>query len=207
MWPERSRLPLYQTQPSADPLFSRPKLLTPALKWCLTEPGPPLSSERLQAAPAATGLHPGAGPAVAAAAPRRSWRPAQALRFPPGRPQAGGPAPRRALTCPRPASPRARRGSSASRSAPRRLARAAPRTRKPPAIGRRASNPPQQRRRRLAPAAPWPPRRTRAMLTIRRRGAQPIRARARIRRGRRRRGGFGALGDVRAGLAARGASA
>lgn len=42
---------------------------------------------------------------------------------------------------------------------------------------------PQQGRRRLGPAAPRPPRRTRAMLTVRRCGARPIRARGRGARG------------------------
>lgn len=62
MWLEPLHPPLRQTQSNADFPSSRSKLLKPALKWCLTGPGPPLSARRLQAASAATELHPGAGP-------------------------------------------------------------------------------------------------------------------------------------------------
>lgn len=102
MWPERIRRPLHRIQSDARSPFSRPKLLEPALKWCLSGPGPPLSSERLQAAPAAAaGLHPGAGPAVPAAARRRWRRPARALRLLRGRLQPGSSAPRPHLPAPR----------------------------------------------------------------------------------------------------------
>lgn len=178
--------PLGQTQTNADsPPSSRSKLLKPALKWCLTGPGPPLSAGRLQAAPTAatttTELHPGAGPNG------RRTRCGRASKLRPSASPAGPPPPEgRVLTAaapPRPHLPAPRVPSRPQRQQQQPLGSSQAHSgcaaaKKAPSYWPKRGRLPQQRRRRLALAGPQPPRRTRAMLTIRRRGAQPIEERA-----------------------------
>lgn len=185
MWPEPLRPRSAKLKATQTVPFSRSKLLEPALKWCLTGPGPPLSARRPPPPPSSTPeqaltaaaraphpratvaagqLGPSANPTdhpppkgreLHSAAPPRPHLPAPPV---PSRPQRQQRQPRR--------SSQAHSGCAAAKKAPSHW----PKRRRLP----------QQKRRRLALAAAQPPRRTRAMLTIRRRGAQPIIERVRI---------------------------
>lgn len=168
MWPEPLRPPR-ATKSHAESPFSRSKLLKPTLRWCLTGPGPPLSARRLQPAPPPPGSTPEQALTATARAPVPSPRCSRGGQLGPSAGPTGHPLPKgRELSAAAPPSPHlpapphARRGSSASRSAPRRLTRAAPPPRKLPPVGRSvgaslskaAANWPWQRHSRCAARGP-----------------------------------------------------
>lgn len=160
-----------------DP-FRGPQLLEPPLKWNRGRPGanpsaprgcgrrraPPLSGPRENPQCRTAVVAPGSSrplspPGVRGAGPRTRGHPPSPARAPHAAEAAASPG----------SSQPPRSGSAAANKDASHWSRRGPL--------------PQQGRCRLAPAAPRPPRRTRAMLTVRRCGARPIRARGRGARG------------------------